>query len=179
MFRAMFSPIIRSTWLYLQYLLLFTQVTAGCQPAVTWVNNSRYCKIQSSAPNDGRKHRPKHVQLTWNNKLIYIVHLVGYLHNCSTMHGFVNVKFTHTMSNYTTSQKKKANPSHKPVPVAARSKAYICGRSGGWDHGFESHRWHGCLSVVSVVCCQVEVSATGWSLVQRSPTDCVASLCVI
>ena len=30
-----------------------------------------------------RKHRPKHVQLTWNNKLIYIVHLVGYLHNCA------------------------------------------------------------------------------------------------
>ena len=26
--------------------------------------------------------------------------------------------------------------------------------------GFESHRGHGCLSVVSVVCCQVEVSAT-------------------
>ena len=32
---------------------------------------------------------------------------------------------------------------------------------------------------VSVVCCQVEVSVTGWSLVQRSPTDCGASLCVI
>jgi hypothetical protein len=29
------------------------------------------------------------------------------------------------------------------------------------------------VSVVSVVCCQVEVSATSWSLVQRSPTDCV------
>jgi hypothetical protein len=30
-----------------------------------------------------------------------------------------------------------------------------------------------CLSLVSVVCCcQVEVSATSWSLVQRSPTDC-------
>jgi hypothetical protein len=28
------------------------------------------------------------------------------------------------------------------------------------------------LPVVSVVCCQVEVSATGWSLVQRSPADC-------
>ena len=26
--------------------------------------------------------------------------------------------------------------------------------------GFESHRGHGYLSVVSVVCCQVEVSAT-------------------
>jgi len=33
------------------------------------------------------------------------------------------------------------------------------------------------LSVVSVVCCQVEVSAMDWSLVQRSPTDCGASLC--
>jgi len=28
MLRAMFSPIIRSTWLYLQYLLVFTQVAA-------------------------------------------------------------------------------------------------------------------------------------------------------
>ena len=27
-----------------------------------------------------------------------------------------------------------------------------------WDLGFESHRGHGCLSVVSVVCCRVEVS---------------------
>jgi len=35
------------------------------------------------------------------------------------------------------------------------------------------------MSVVCVVCCQVEVSATGWSLVQRSPTGCGASLCVI
>jgi len=32
--------------------------------------------------------------------------------------------------------------------------------------------------VVIVVCWQVEVSATSWSLVQRGPTDCGASLCV-
>ena len=38
---------------------------------------------------------------------------------------------------------------------------------------------HGCLSVVSVVCCQVEVSETSRSLVQKSPTNCGASLCVI
>jgi len=31
------------------------------------------------------------------------------------------------------------------------------------------------LSVVNVVCCQVEVSATDWSFIQRSPTDCGAS----
>jgi len=62
-----------------------------------------------------------------------------------------------------------------PIPKSARSKALVCGRSlagmvgpnpvGGMD--------------VNVVCCQVEVSATGWSLVQTSPTDCGVSLCVI
>jgi len=31
---------------------------------------------------------------------------------------------------------------------------------------------------VTIVYYQVEVSATSWSLVQRSPTDCGASLCV-
>ena len=41
-----------------------------------------------------------------------------------------------------------------------------------WGRGFESHRGHGCLSVVSVVCCQVEVSATSWPLFQRRPADC-------
>jgi hypothetical protein len=47
------------------------------------------------------------------------------------------------------------------------------------DRGFESYRGHGCLSVVCVVCCQVEVAATSLSLVQRSPTNCGASFCVI
>ena len=36
---------------------------------------------------------------------------------------------------------------------------------------------HGCQSLVSVVCCQVEVPAAGRSLVQRSPTDCGVSEC--
>jgi len=48
-----------------------------------------------------------------------------------------------------------------------------------WDCGFESHRGHGYLSAVSVVCCQVEGSAKSWSLIQKSPTDCGASLYVI
>ena len=34
------------------------------------------------------------------------------------------------------------------------------GRSPARDRGFESHGGHGYLSVVSVVCCQVDVSAT-------------------
>ena len=46
-----------------------------------------------------------------------------------------------------------------------------------WNCGFESRRGHGCLSLVSVVCCQVEVYASGWSLIQRSPTECDVSEC--
>jgi hypothetical protein len=46
-----------------------------------------------------------------------------------------------------------------------------------WDFGFESRRRHGCLSLVSVVCCQVDVPASGWSPVQRSPTECGVSEC--
>jgi hypothetical protein len=42
----------------------------------------------------------------------------------------------------------------------------------------KSRPGHGCLSPASVVCCQVEVSATSWSLVQRSATDCgVSNVC--
>ena len=62
--------------------------------------------------------------------------------------------------------------SYLPVPVAARSKAWVFGRRllrlwvrippGAW----------------MFVCCECCV-LSGWSLVQGSPTDCGASLCVI
>jgi hypothetical protein len=44
-----------------------------------------------------------------------------------------------------------------------------------WDCEFESHKGHGCLSLVSVVCFHVEASALGWSLIQSSPTECGVS----
>jgi len=47
-----------------------------------------------------------------------------------------------------------------PVQVAARSKVYVCGRLPAGIVGSNSSRGYGCLSVVSVVCCQVEVYAT-------------------
>ena len=46
------------------------------------------------------------------------------------------------------------------VPVAARSKAWVCGRSPAEIVGSNPTGDHGCMSVASVVCCQVEVSAT-------------------
>ena len=48
-----------------------------------------------------------------------------------------------------------------PVPVAARSKAQVCGRSPAEIMGSNPTGDMDVLSVVSVVHCQVEVSATG------------------
>jgi hypothetical protein len=43
--------------------------------------------------------------------------------------------------------------------------------------GSNPRRCMNVLSPVSVVCCQVQISATSWSLVQRSPTECDVSEC--
>jgi hypothetical protein len=71
------------------------------------------------------------------------------------------------------------------LPCDSNYNTYVfpkwpCGlrrESACWDCGFEYHRGNGCLSLVSDVCCQVEVSVTGWSLVQRSPNECGVSEC--
>ena len=47
------------------------------------------------------------------------------------------------------------------IPVAAWSKASFCGSSLGGIVVSKSRRGHRLLSVLIVVCCQVEVSATG------------------
>ena len=46
-----------------------------------------------------------------------------------------------------------------PIPVAVHSKALVCGRSLAGIVGSNPAVGHGCLSVVSVGCCQVDVSA--------------------
>jgi hypothetical protein len=48
-----------------------------------------------------------------------------------------------------------------PVPVTARSKELVCGRSLAGTAGSNPVGGHGFLSLVSVVCRQVEISATG------------------
>jgi hypothetical protein len=57
-------------------------------------------------------------------------------------------------------------------------KMLVCGRSPAELVGSNPTGGMDVLPVVSVVFCQVEVSAPSCSLVQRSPTDCGASLCV-
>jgi len=65
-----------------------------------------------------------------------------------------------------------------PISVTARSKACVCGRS--FAEIVDSNPRRGMVVCLFwVLCCQLEGFATGWSLVQRSPTDCSLSLCVI
>jgi hypothetical protein len=61
--------------------------------------------------------------------------------------------------------------------VVVLSKCVGLRQPACWDCGLESHREHGCLSLVSIVCCQAEVSASDWSLVERSPTEFGVSEC--
>jgi hypothetical protein len=67
----------------------------------------------------------------------------------------------------------------RSIPLAIRSKAWVCGLSvAGVTSAIPAGDMDICL--VSVVCCQIEVAASGWSLVHRRPSYrlwCV--LCVI
>jgi hypothetical protein len=67
----------------------------------------------------------------------------------------------------------------QPVPVVARTGSQVCCLSCAGIADSNPAGGHGCLSFMSVVCCQVEVSVSGWSLAQqRSSTECgVSSEC--
>ena len=64
-----------------------------------------------------------------------------------------------------------------PIPVAAPSKAWVCRRALAGIMVSNPAGGRGCPSLARVMCCQVEVSVTGRSLVQRSPTECGVSEC--
>jgi hypothetical protein len=59
---------------------------------------------------------------------------------------------------------------YPPTPVAARSKTWVCGLSFAGIVG--SNPTGG---VETCLLFQVEVSLTGWSLVQRNATECGVS----
>jgi len=66
---------------------------------------------------------------------------------------------------------------YKTITVDARSKASVCDLLHVGIAGSNPTRGHGCLSLAIFVCCQTEVSASGLSPVQRSPSNCDASKC--
>jgi hypothetical protein len=63
----------------------------------------------------------------------------------------------------------------KGQPITCRNQSRWLRPLAYWDWGFESCQWHRCLFLVNVVCCELEVTSTGQSLVQRIPTENVVS----
>jgi hypothetical protein len=100
------------------------------------------------------------------------MHTGLWLGNVKSIHYLEDSEVSKTLFNM--APKKQGGP----ISVAARSKAQVCGRAlaeivgsnpiGGMD-----------VCLVQCLCCQVEVSATGRSLLQRSPTVCGVCLNVI
>ena len=98
MFRATFSPIFRSTRLCVtacgimhprccrlvawkrRNLLKWVPSLPSYRPATSWVHYTTSCNAQSSAPEDGRKYRPKHVELIGIINKPLLLHLVGCLY---------------------------------------------------------------------------------------------------
>jgi hypothetical protein len=67
----------------------------------------------------------------------------------------------------------------EPIPVAARPKEYVCGRALAGILGSNPTGGMDLFSLVQCLCCQVDVPATGRSLVRRSHTECGVCLSVI
>ena len=61
---------------------------------------------------------------------------------------------------------------YRLIPVAARSKVWVCVHQLAGIAGSNPAEGHGWMSVV---CCWVEVSAMGQSLVQRGAAECGVS----
>ena len=89
MFQAMITPIFRSTRLC---------VTAcGRWPATSSVHYITSCNTQSSALEDGRDHRPKHVELIGIINKPLLLHLVSVYFICFN---YYKLFFEHYKSNY-------------------------------------------------------------------------------
>jgi hypothetical protein len=82
-----------------------------------------------------------------------------------------NILLPQSSSDFNGVFRPKVDPGGRAV-YGVRSRPLTC-----WDCGFESRPGKGCLSLVNVVCCQIEVPSSGRSPVQRNPTECGVSEC--
>jgi hypothetical protein len=149
--------------------------------------------------------RPKHVEWPCRNKTCTVLHQVGVSfdlyydarkHKIKIMEMFcthLNYKLNwHTSFSFNCACTVKplageTEQTWHSLACAVKTVDKTVRVCGGLRCGFTSARflrlwvriqWAvGCLSLVSDVCCQVKVSATGRSLIQRNPTKCGVSDC--
>ena len=87
MFRALIPPIVRSTRLCVTACgimnprccrsVAWKRELPSYRPATSWVHYTTSCNTQTSAPEDGRDQRPKHVELIGIINKPLLLHLVG------------------------------------------------------------------------------------------------------
>ena len=77
MFRAMISPIFRSTRLCVTACGIMHRYNAGLPAGIIPVHYTTSCNTQPSAPEDESDHRPKHVELIGIINEPLLLHLVG------------------------------------------------------------------------------------------------------
>ena len=75
MFREIILPIFRRTRLCVTACGIIHPWC--CRPATSWIHYTTSCNTQSSAPEDGRDQRPKHVEMTGIINKQFLLHLVG------------------------------------------------------------------------------------------------------
>jgi hypothetical protein len=105
----------------------------------------------------------------------------------TTFRGSVWVLATHSIRQFPLHFPSRASP----CAIRFQTHSNPCGCRSHWPRGLRRGSaaaqllglpvripvGHGCLSFVRVVCCPVQVCASGWSAVQRSPTECGVSEC--
>ena len=64
-------------WYNAPTMLLAGNLEAEERPGLEWVHYTTSCNTKSSAPEDGRDHRPKHVELIGVINKPLLLHLVG------------------------------------------------------------------------------------------------------
>jgi hypothetical protein len=162
---TLFSPLFSNSVQYYQFVCVnfYSDITVNLGDSLITTGTSNL--VSCSCVNNNSILREKHNNDNWKQQ-------------CPTDNSFSAVDnkwyfviwHAYEFSNWSIIKFKNGVKEHWPRGL----RSLTC-----WDRRFESYRGHGCLSVVSVVSYQVEVSATSWSLVQSRPTDCGASLCVI
>jgi len=75
MVRALIPPIFRITRLYVTACGIMHP--RRCRTTKSWVHYTKSCNTQSSAPEDGRDQRPKHIELIGIINEPLLLHLVG------------------------------------------------------------------------------------------------------
>jgi hypothetical protein len=63
----------------------------GYRPAKSWVHYTTSCNTKSSAPEDGRNYRPKHVELIGINNKPLLLNLDSFLYYLSAASKFIHI----------------------------------------------------------------------------------------